>query len=64
MYSLGFVSVKGGARSLGEFYLAQRCEIQPIKAFTNIPQNIIAFSLDSRYRRYLPIWDKGIPVAC
>nr|DAE26867.1 MAG TPA: hypothetical protein [virus sp. ctCsQ3] len=28
------------------------------------PQNIIAFSLDSRYRRYLPIWDKGIPVAC
>nr|DAT24854.1 MAG TPA: hypothetical protein [Bacteriophage sp.] len=63
MYFLGD-SVKGGARPLGKAYLIQRCEIQLIKVLLDIPQNIIAFSLDSRYKRYLPIWDKGIPIAC
>lgn len=64
MYFLGD-SVKGGARPLGKAYLIQRCEIQLIKVLLDIPpKNIIAFSLDSRYRRYLPIWDKGIPIAC
>jgi hypothetical protein len=51
MYFLGD-SVKGGARPLGKAYLIQRCENQLIKVLLNIPQNIIAFSLDSRYRRY------------
>ena len=63
MYFLGD-SVKSGARPLGKAYLIQRCENQLIKVLLNIPPNIIAFSLDSRYKRYLPIWDKGIPVAC
>nr|DAT84042.1 MAG TPA: hypothetical protein [Bacteriophage sp.] len=49
--SESFTSYRGVKFNLSRFFL-------------NIPQNIIAFSLDSRYRRYLPIWDKGIPVAC
>lgn len=63
MYFLGD-SVKSGARPLGKVCLIQRCENQLIKVLLNIPQNIIAFSLDSRYKRYLPIWDNGIPIAC
>lgn len=39
--SLGFVSVKGGARPLGEFCLVQRCEIQLIKVLPQYSPKIL-----------------------
>lgn len=68
--SLDFVQLKAVQDRLRGFgvYIHSHVKISLSRStpYENTP-NILLFLfllLDSRYRRYLPIWDKGIPVAC
>lgn len=68
--SLDFVQLKAVQDRLRGFgmYIHSHVKINLSRStsYQNTP-NILLFLfllLDSRYRRYLPIWDKGIPVAC
>lgn len=68
--SLDFVQLKAvqdRLRGLGVYIHSHvKTNLSRSTPYENTP-NILLFLflfLDSRYKRYLPIWDKGIPVAC